>query len=51
MKIFMTGATGYVGHTILAKVLAGGHEVLALARSDISETALATLGVGTDASG
>jgi nucleoside-diphosphate-sugar epimerase len=47
MKIFMTGATGYVGRAILDEVLAGGHEVLALARSDKSETALAEMGVRT----
>jgi nucleoside-diphosphate-sugar epimerase len=47
MKIFMTGATGYVGHAILDEVLAGGHEILALARSDKSEKALAALGVRT----
>jgi nucleoside-diphosphate-sugar epimerase len=47
MKIFMTGATGYVGHAILDEVLAGGHEVLALARSDTSETALVAMEVRT----
>ena len=33
MKIFLTGATGFIGKAILAKVVKQGHEVYALARN------------------
>ena len=32
MKIFITGAPGYVGGTVAAKLLAAGHQVSGLAR-------------------
>jgi nucleoside-diphosphate-sugar epimerase len=45
MKIFMTGASGYVGSAILDLALASGHEIVALARSDRSAAALGAKGV------
>jgi nucleoside-diphosphate-sugar epimerase len=45
VKIFMTGATGYIGSVIVEKLLAGRHQVTALARSDASAQALAQHGV------
>jgi len=34
MKVFLTGATGYIGSAVADALLAAGHEVLALARSN-----------------
>jgi nucleoside-diphosphate-sugar epimerase len=45
MKIFLTGATGYIGSAVADRVRAAGHEVLGLARSDASATKLETAGI------
>lgn len=45
MKIFMTGATGYIGSVITEKLLQAGHQVEGLARSDASARALKEQGV------
>jgi len=40
MKVFLTGATGYVGSVVAEKLLAKGHEVGGLVRSEASEAKL-----------
>ena len=44
MRVFVTGGTGTIGTPVVAELLAHGHTVLALARSDRSAQALSTAG-------
>src|SRR4051812_31706626 len=45
MRIFLTGASGYIGSAVAERLRAAGHQITGLARSDASAARLRSAGI------